>query len=138
MKIEIEITTVDEEKMPVLMTANAATVIRYRNVFNEELPKSINGVIKALYGDRNAEGEDEMLDVLNDVDTDTISKLGYIMHKQATNEIKDANKEDYINWLCQFSSIAFIESSVEIISLYFGQKVGTSNPKKEDAPQIES
>lgn len=134
---EIELTTVDEEKKSVAMTANAATVIRYKLVFGRDLQKDITPVILSLNG-KDTANDEEKLGTLGDIDTEVMSKIAYIMHKQAVKEVNKANVENYVAWLEEFSPMAFIESAADIISLYFGQKVGTSNPKKDTAPQIES
>lgn len=134
---EIELKNTEETAESVEMTANAATVIRYKMVFGKDLQKDLTPVLQGL-NSRNADEDSEKLGALGDIDTEIISKLAYIMHKQALNEINRANIEDYISWLEKFSSTAFLEGAGDILSLYFGQKVGTSNPKKSTAPQIES
>lgn len=134
---KIELTTEAGETKAVEMMANAATVIRYKAIFHEDLQKSITKVLSNLYGS-NAKTDEEGLEVYGDIDTEVISKLAYVMNKQAEDGIKKASLEDYINWLEGFEPMAFISSAGSIIALYFGQKVGTSNPKKADAQQIES
>lgn len=137
MFMNIEISTENGETTQVPMNANAATVIRYKTIFNEDLTKNIVNVMHSLTT-KSMDNDDEKIEAIGELDTDTISKLGYVMNMQALNKTKEANREDYIDWLGKFSPIAFIECAGDIISLYFGQKIGTSNPKKEDAPQIES
>lgn len=138
MIINVEISTADGEKATVPMMANAATVIRYRSIFHEELQTKITDVVKNLAGSNANVKEEDMLSVFGQLDIDTISKLAYVMNMQAVGQIKQANNEDYIDWVSQYGPIAFIEVAADIIAIYFDQKMGTSNPKKEDAPQIES
>lgn len=128
----IALTAENEEKIDVEMAANAATVIRYKAVFHEDLQKDITPVLESLYKDAEAN-----INAYGDINTEVLSKMAYIMHMQATDGIKKANYDSYMDWISGFGPMAFIEGAAEIIALYFGQKVSTSNPKKEGAPQIE-
>lgn len=139
----IEMSGADDNKVSVELLANAATVVRYKMIFHEDLQKVITPIIAGLADgaqDKSIDSytDDEKLSVFGDFDSEAISKLAYVMNKQALGDTKSANVLEYMDWLEGFSPIAFTESAADIIMLYFGQKVGTSNPKKSDAPQKES
>ena len=99
-------------KRTVPMVANAATLIRYKQLFHSDL---LSGMI-------NAEGN---------FDVDVVSKLAFVMAKQAAKaDMKALNMDQFIDWLEDFDSMAFIENINEIVGIYSNSKENTSEEKK--------
>ena len=100
------------EKVTVPMIANAATLIRYKQLFHSDL---LSGII-------NSEGN---------FDVDVVSKLAFIMSRQAAKvDMKALSMDQYIEWLEGFDSMAFIENIHAIIEIYSHSKENTSESKK--------
>jgi len=104
---------VGDKQVPML--ANAATPIRFKQVFGKNLLKYFIG----------EEPQEEMVAMA--------SELAYILAK--AGESADMNKlgiDDYIEWLEQFDAMAFVNIDVvsEIMSLYQGSMDGDSQAKK--------
>lgn len=109
---EVVLKSPNGEKRTVPMVANAATLIRYKQLFNADL---LSGMI-------NAEGN---------FDVDVVSKLAFVMAKQAAKaDMKALNMNLYIEWLEEFDSMAFIENINEIVGIYSGSKGNSSKQKK--------
>lgn len=99
-------------EMTVPMLANAATLIRYNQIFHTDLLSSV----------MNNKG---------DFDVDVISKLAFVITKQAAKvDMTKLNFDMYIDWLEDFDSSAFIEKANEIFSIYMNSKENTSKAKK--------
>ena len=99
-------------KRTVPMVANAATLIRYKQLFHSDL---LSGMI-------NSEGN---------FDVDVVSKLAFVMAKQAAKaDMKALNMDQFIEWLEDFDSMAFIENINEIVGIYSNSKENTSEEKK--------
>lgn len=101
------------------LLANAATPIRYKMVFGEDLMVAFNQI--------NSEKRDtgEILDIT--------SQLAYIMNCQAEYDKKalsQISKESYIEWLEDFGSMDFVNASEQIINTYLGTTGTSSAPKK--------
>lgn len=91
--------------------ANAATPIRFNQVFREDLMKVAQGDNADYYG--------------------TITKLAYIMNAQARGEgYKDMNFDAFVEWLEGFSSMAFVDKADEIIEIWMDSNDTKSTPKK--------
>ena len=109
---EVVLKSPNGEKRTVPMVANAATLIRYKQLFHSDL---LSGMI-------NAEGN---------FDVDVVSKLAFVMAKQAAKaDMKALNMDQYIDWLEDFDSMAFIENINEIVSIYSNSKKNSSEAKK--------
>lgn len=109
---EIKLETPTGEERTVPMLANAATPIRYKMIFGKDLLKS------AI----NSDG---------DIDTEIISKLAYLMSKQSAKvDLRALNDDDYIGWLEDFDSMAFVENAKEIFNIYLSSKGNSSKQKK--------
>ena len=68
---------------------------------------------------------------------DLYRRLAFVMAKQAETkcnrkELSALNEDSYLDWLDQFSYDDFSEAMEDIISVYEGQKVSTSEEKKEE------
>ena len=110
--------TVQIGEKEVNLLANAATPIRYKMVFGEDVMVAFNQI--------NQEKRDtgEILDIT--------SQLAYIMNRQAEcskDELKALTKESYIDWLEDFDSMAFVNASEVIINTYLGTTGTTSKAK---------
>lgn len=109
---EIVLKSPTGEKRTVPMMANAATLIRYKQLFHSDL---LTGIV-------NAEGN---------FDVDVVSKLAFVMAKQAAKvDLNAQNMDTYIEWLEDFDSMAFIENINEIVEIYSNSKGNSSKQKK--------
>lgn len=68
---------------------------------------------------------------------DLYRRLAFVMAKQAETkcnrkELSALNEDSYLDWLDQFSYDDFSEAMEDIISVYEGQTVSTSEEKKEE------
>lgn len=94
----------------VTMCANAATAIRYKQVFNRDLLKLFN----------------------KDMDIDTIFELGFIMHEQAENaDFNQITLDDYLEWLAGFEQMDLLNAAKEIVTLWTGTTKTESRSKKK-------
>ena len=112
----LQIVKVGEKELNLL--ANAATPIRYKMVFGEDIMVAFN----QINGKKRDEGE--ILDIS--------SQLAFIMNKQATCDkeaLKGLTKEVYIEWLEDFGPMDFVNASTEIFNTYLGTTGTTSKPK---------
>lgn len=101
------------------LLANAATPIRYKMVFGEDIMVAFNQI--------NSEKRDTG-EVLN-----ITSQLAFIMNCQAEYEKKAlsmVSKESYLEWLEDFGSMDFVNASEAIINTYLGT-TGTSSKTKK-------
>lgn len=111
---------IGDKQVPML--ANAATPIRFRQVFGKNL-------LKYFIGNESQEETAAMA-----------GELAYIMAK--AGEGADMNKlsiEDYIVWLEQFDAMAFVnvDTVMEIMEVYQGNMDGGSRAKKNQGRQSE-
>ena len=88
------------------LRSSAATRLRYKQVFNRELQVDLKII-------QNDDDFDKM-GVL-----DPLTKLAYIMHKQAKAE-KDMNYDNYEEWLDSMEESFFLEKADEIIETWMG------------------
>lgn len=108
------------------LLANAATPIRYKMVFGEDIMVAFN----QINGNKRDEGE--ILDIS--------SQLAFIMHKQATcnrEELKGLTKEVYVDWLEEFGPMDFVNASKDIFDTYLGTTGTTSKSKNVASRQKE-
>lgn len=100
------------------MRATAATAIRYRNVFH--------GDIMTELIEMNPEKIDAKV-------IEKIQQLGFIMAKTAEGANMSALTQDnYLEWLDQFDSVDLMTASKDIITIYIGGKVSSSELKKTE------
>ena len=98
------------------MKATAATALRYRHVFGQDLMTEFQNV-----------GQDTGLGM------SALQQLAFIMACAADPE-KDMNKlndEVYMEWLDKFEPLDFAEAAEEIINLYVGNMKSLSEVKKK-------
>lgn len=106
--------TIGKESIP--MKATAATALRYRHVFGQDLMTEFQNV-----GADSGPG------------MNVLQQLAYIMACSADPE-KDMNKLNevsYIDWLEKFEPLDFAEAAEQIIDLYMGNTKGLSEVKKK-------
>ena len=111
--------TIGEKTIP--MRATAATALRYREVFKEDLLVRLDKARRDTNSYENIE---------------LYERLAYIM--EASAEKKDMSKlsaADFDAWLDGFEFIDMINAGIDIMSLYYGNKETTSTAKKKDAGQ---
>ena len=98
------------------LSANAATPIRYKMTFNQDLIIQLGSV----KDDRS-------------IFTETLSQMAYIMNKQAEGDLSDLSFENYLMWLEDFEDPnTFVNCSDAIVNFYLSNvKTGSKvkNPK---------
>lgn len=101
------------------LSANAATPVRYKMAFGEDLLKALSAT------------EDATTDL-----PDVVSKLAYVMNKQATQETTDLSFDNYLTWLEDFDDPNFflLEAS-EIIQFYLSNVKTGSKAKNSKGPK---
>ena len=112
---EIKLDTPTGEVRTVPMLANAATPIRFKQLFKKDI---LSGLV----------------DKDGNYDTDVISKLAYLMSQQAAKvDINTLNFDKYVDWLEDFDSMAFMDNVDQILDVYIRSKENTSKEKKPSA-----
>lgn len=106
------------------MTANAATPIRFRQVFGEDLLRIFQDAGDGIDGAKASE---------------YAAKLAYIMRLQAGKkpDFKKASEESFYDFLEGFEPMDFIEYAEDIIGLYTAGSKTLEQAKKPPAPQSE-
>ena len=109
---EVVLTDQKGEPKTVPMLANAATLIRFKQLFHCDL---MNGII-------SKEGN---------FDIDMVSKLAFVMTKQAAKaDMKTLSMDQFIEWIEDFESMTFLENCNQIFAIYFNSKENSSEAKK--------
>lgn len=100
----------------VLMKATAATALRYRHVFGQDLLTEMQKV-----------GEDGGLGM------SALQQLAFIMASAADPKVdmRKLNDEEYIDWLDNFEPLDFAAAAEDIIDLYIANTKGLSEIKKK-------
>lgn len=110
--------TVKIGETEVMMRSSAATAIRYRNTFQEDIMKELMAM------------DPEKMDAKV---IEKIQKLGYIMARSAERaDMTTLTEDDYLEWLDQFDTIDIMQASKDILMLYLGNKVSSSELKKTE------
>lgn len=108
---EVVLLTANGEERTVPLLATASTPIRFKQLFGKDL---LSGII-----------------VDGDFDLDIISKLAYLMTNQANKtDLQTLNMEKYIDWLDQFDSMAFMNTTQDIFNVYVRSEEKSSQAKK--------
>lgn len=119
------------EDVEIGFLANAATPLRYKNIFRNDL----------LTKFANAKKENE--DGTVNFDIDFLPELSFIMamqSKAADDEKVKLDKlgmNDFINWLETLDSFTLENHAEEIVSVYYGNTETTSKAKKNNEEQSE-
>lgn len=101
--------------------SNGMTQYRYRQLTGRDIVKDTQKLINA-----NQE-------LSEDADLTVSDKLAYIMNMSAIKaDMNKLNIDTFYEWIEQFDSSNSIEIMGDVIALYFGTKLSTSEPKKED------
>lgn len=109
---EIKMKDISGVEKTVPMMANAATLIRFKQLFHCDL---MAGIVSP---DGN-------------FDIDIVSKLGFIMAKQAAKADMNALTFDkYVEWIEEFDSMTFLETCNQIFGIYFNSRENSSEAKK--------
>ena len=113
------------------LKATAATPLRFKQVFNFDLMKTLTKV-KDIAEKEEAEQIDEGLDA-----SELITKLGFIMAMQAAKEdFTKITVASYYDWLDDFEINTI--PIVEIMNVYTGNEHSEVDAKKEGAEQSEN
>lgn len=114
----IKIGTVD-----VTMTANAATPIRFRNIFGKDL--------LTLISEGTSAGGVDMK-----VASEVAPELAFIMAKSAEGaDMTKLNESKMLEWLEQFGPMDVVNATEAIFNVYFGDSVTEVESKKNDKDQ---
>lgn len=102
--------------------SNGMTQYRYRQLTGRDLTKD---AMKLMNSGADGVGEE--------ADFTVSDKLAYIMNMSAIKaDMNKINNDTFYEWVEQFDSSNSINVMGDIISIYFGTKKSTSEPKKED------
>jgi len=101
--------------------SNGMTQYRYRQLTGRDIVKDTQRLINA-----NQE-------LSEDADLTVSDKLAYIMNMSAIKaDMNKLNIDTFYEWIEQFDSSNSIDIMGDVIALYYGTKLSTSEPKKED------
>lgn len=117
-EVILESPTGEQQTYPMLATA--ATAIRYKYTFHEDLIQQM-----------------QKLDMEN-INFDLINQLAYVMNCEA-KEVKcqDMSYDDYFNWCSRIDSGSIIDHAGDIITTYVGNRATSSiAKKKKDHPNV--
>lgn len=104
------------------MAANAATAIRYGQVFH--------GEDLLVYFGRGFKSSTESIYVAE--------KLGYIMAMSAAKaDMNKLSEEGFYAWLETFDQFDMVDASADIVKFYMGNEQTLSTPKKKAGQQSE-
>lgn len=94
------------------MAANAATPIRYKQIFHEDLMRQFEDA--------------EHMDYYS-----VVTQLAYIMHTQAEKKgFAAASFDNFVTWLSGFPPLAFTDAAEDIVAVYTGTEETSAEPKK--------
>ena len=130
---EVYIRRVDgADNRPTALLANAATPLRYKHIFGEDLLSNFaNAKVE------NPDGSERY-------QIDFLPELAFIMAMQAkamtdkTIKLEKLNPEKYMDWLEQYDGMAIENASEDILNVYLGNVKGDSESKKNSDEQNES
>ena len=116
------IVTIGEKQ--VALESNAATGLRYKQVFRADLLKDL--------GKLDTKEDIDQLDAIN-----YIAQLTYIMNMQSQGKAKEANEDNYIEWIEQFEEQDFQneDTMMEILGVWNRNLATTSEQKNGQSPQ---
>ncbi len=105
--------------VPVPLKATAATRYKYEAYFGRKLMKDLSASLGELKSAESAEGKSV------DEAYDTITRLLYIMAKQANPSIPD----DMVEWLDEFDSFPYEDFANDVITFWYSSMQTTVAPK---------
>jgi len=98
------------------LLSNAATPIRFQQIFHKDLIKSLMDAAKE-----------------RSIAVSMAPELAFVMHQQAKKaDMMAQNVDTFIEWLEGFGGMDFVEAADEIWAVYYGTSVNESEPKKKD------
>ena len=126
---EVTIARADGSGAPTALMANAATALRFKQIFKKDL--------LTLFA--NAKTEENGKEVYN---IDFLPELTFTMAMQARAKsegirIDQLNEDDMIEWLEDYDSMAIENASTEIINVYVGNTQSDSKSKKNRGKRSE-
>lgn len=117
--------TIKIDGIEVALTCSAATYIRYKDEFNEDLFSKFTEYIEFLSGERDTlpEGSVEMLE-----------KGAYIMAKYSAEKADGNPKDgdDFIKWLEQFTLMGMANDLDKIADVLIADRQGIEDTKKKN------
>ena len=118
---KLNMTMADGSEKEFEFVSNGMTQYRYRQLTGRDLMKDVTKLI------------DDRQQLSDEADFTVSDKLAYIMNMSAVKaDMSKINNETFYGWIEQFDSSNSINVMGEIISIYFGTRKSTSEPKKED------
>ena len=119
---KLNMTMADGTSKEFEFVSNGMTQYRYRQLTGRDLTKD---AMKLMNSGADGVGEE--------ADFTVSDKLAYIMNMSAIKaDMNKINNDTFYEWVEQFDSSNSINVMGDIISIYFGTKKSTSEPKKED------
>lgn len=116
--------TINIGERQVSLEANAATGIRYKQIFGQDILKKLAKM--------------ETVDDIDKIDAiQDIAKLAYVMNKQANKSVKEASEDDYISWMEGFEEQDFQDRStiIDVLCIWNRNFATMSELKNEPSPQ---
>ena len=115
MYAEIKLLMANGEERTVPMLATASTPIRFKMIYGQDL---VTGLI----------------DSTGEFDIDIVGKLAFLMSKQAAKvDMTTLDQKQYLEWLDDFDSMAFIDKAEEVFEVYIKSRNNSSKAKKQGA-----
>lgn len=129
---EISIQRVDgsDDTTPIL--ANAATPLRYKHIFGDDL---LTKFANAKTTDENGSERYQI---------DFLGELAFVMAMQAAAltdksiKLEKLNSDKFLDWLEQYEGMAIENAAEDILNVYLGNVGGSSEAKKNNEGQSES
>ena len=107
------------------MASNGAIDIIYRQVFHED-------AVKLQY----EMADDDVAGMLN-----CMIRMGFVMAKAAeissARELMQLTEDDFVDWLMQFDRAEYVGALPQIRDVYEGQRITTSDAKKNQDQQTD-
>lgn len=98
---------------PVMMCGNAATPIRYKQVFGQDLMNTFGKMTKTSF------------------DADVLKQAAYIMHLQATGaDFRAVTFDAFVEWISQFEEDDYLKKVGEIMDLWLRSNKTTVKSRK--------
>lgn len=126
---KITLTTYDGKEKDVEFLANAATPLRYKQIFGGDLIQKFVDAKKEKNGETT-------------YNIDFLGELAFLMAMQAKKKSDDSisleklSMDNYLDWLEDFGGMAIEDKAEEIIGVYIGNTKTDSEAKKNaDKPK---
>lgn len=129
---EVSIQRFDGSDKPTPLLANAATPLRYKHIFGDDL--------LTMFANARTVSEDGK----ESYHIDFLGELAFIMAMQAAAlsdksvKLDKLNQDKYLDWLEQYDGMAIENASEDILGVYLGNVKTDSESKKNNEEQSES